>query len=183
MDEAGHSGDDPLSPGDVYSRQHGTHRLDRRQSEADRALPSHHHHHHQVSRALAIPGQLPPGLPGWTREAHDTLISLLEHRGDQASAISEALSGSLPAALANATRTRSSPQTAQQHASHQLHQASAMQQQLQQHQHFQQNLQRRGDIQTNSVLAGEAFVPPGTEAHALLQQYQLQAQQLVAAPR
>ena len=182
MAEAGHSGEDPLSPSDAYARQHAAHRHERRQADTERVLSSQHHHL-QNSRALAIPTQLPAPLPGWSREAHDTLISLLE-RGDQAAAISEALSGvGLPAALATASRTRSSPQNAQQQVNHQLHPASAIQQQLQQHHQLQQNLQRRNDIQINSVLGGEPYVPPGTDTHALLHQYQLQAQQLAAAPR
>ncbi len=178
MDEPGNSGDDPLSPRGTYTRQHVSHR---RQSDADRVLPAQLQHQ-QPSRTLTVPAQLAAAFPTWSREAADTLFGLLE-RGDQAAAISEAFSGvSFPAALAGAGRSSASPQAGQHQSSHQLQQASALQQQLQQQQ-LQRGLQRRNDDQPSSVLPNEPFVPAGTDTHSLLAQYQLQAQQLAAAPR
>jgi len=178
MDEPGNSGDDPLSPRGTYTRQHVSHR---RQSDADRVLPTQLQHQ-QPSRTLTVPAQLAAAFPTWSREAADTLFGLLE-RGDQAAAISEAFSGvSFPAALAGAGRSSASPQAGQHQSSHQLQQASALQQQLQQQQ-LHRGLQRRNDDQTSSVLPNEPFVPAGTDTHSLLAQYQLQAQQLAAAPR
>lgn len=180
MDEASNSGEDPLSPRGTYTRQHGSHRHDRRQPEAERVL-SAQLQHQQPSRPLTVPAQLAAAFPTWSREAADTLFGLLE-RGDQAAAISEAFSGvSFPAALAGAGRSASNPQSGLQ-SNHQLQQASALQQQLQQHQ-LQHGLHRRKDDQPSSVLPNETFVPAGTDTHNLLAQYQLQAQQLAAAPR
>ena len=175
MDEPGNSGDDPLSPRGTYTRQHVSHR---RQSDADRVLPAQLQHQ-QPSRTLTVPAQLAAAFPTWSREAADTLFGLLE-RGDQAAAISEAFSG--VTALAGAGRSSASPQAGQHHSSHQLQQASALQQQLQQQQ-LQRGLQRRNDDQPSSVLPNAPFVPAGTDTHSLLAQYQLQAQQLAAAPR
>ena len=178
MDEPGNNGDDPLSPRDTYTRQHVSHR---RQSDADRVLPTQLQHQ-QPSRTLTVPAQLAAAFPTWSREAADTLFGLLE-RGDQAAAISEAFSGvSFPAALAGAGRSAASPQAGQHQSSHQLQQASVIQQQLQQQQ-LQRGLQRRNGDQPSSVLPNEPFVPAGTDTHSLLAQYQLQAQQLAAAPR
>lgn len=178
MDEPGNSGDDPLSPRGTYTRQHVSHR---RQSDADRVLPTQLQQQ-QPSRTLTVPAQLAAAFPTWSREAADTLFGLLE-RGDQAAAISEAFSGvSFPAALAGVGRSSTSPQAGQHQSNHQLQQASALQQQLQQQQ-LQRGLQRRNDDQPSSVLPNEPFVPAGTDTHSLLAQYQLQAQQLAAAPR
>ncbi|DBA86198.1 hypothetical protein WJX77_005058 [Trebouxia sp. C0004] len=178
MDEPGNSGDDPLSPRGTYTRQHVSHR---RQSDADRVLPAQLQQQ-QPSRTLTVPAQLAAAFPTWSREAADTLFGLLE-RGDQAAAISEAFSGvSFPTALAGAGRSAASPQAGQHQSSHQLQQASALQQHLQQQQ-LQRGLQRRNDDQPSSVLPNESFVPAGTDTHSLLAQYQLQAQQLAAAPR
>ncbi len=181
MDEAGNSGDDPLSPRGTYTRQHSSQRQDRRQSDADRVLPPQHQHQ-QPTTTLTVPPSLAAAFPVWSREAADTLFGLLE-RGDQAAAISEAFSGvTFPAALAGAGRSAPRPQSGQLQPNQQLQQASALQQQLQQHQ-VQQGLQRRHDDQAHSVIPNEAFVPPGADTHSLLAQYQLQAQQLAAAPR
>ena len=180
MDEAGNSGDDPLSSRGTFTRQHSSQRSDRRHS-TERVLPVQHQHQ-QPSRALTVPAQLAAAFPTWSREAADTLFGLLE-RGDQAAAISEAFSGvGFPAALANAGRSANSPQSGQLHSSHQLQQASTLQQQLQQQQ-LQQGLQRRSDDQTHAGLPNETFVPAGNDSHSLLAQYQLQAQQLAAPPR
>ena len=177
MDEAGNSGDDPLSPRNTYTRQHSGHRQDRRQSDVERVLPIQHQ---QSTRTLTVPAQLAAAFPSWSREAADTLFGLLE-RGDnaQAAAISEAFSGvSFPAGLSAASRPALSPQVGQHHSGHSLQQASALQH-LQQH-HLHHGLQRRNGDQTTS---NETFVPPGTDTHNLLAQYQLQAQHLAAAPR
>ncbi|KAL3157784.1 hypothetical protein ABBQ32_012208 [Trebouxia sp. C0010 RCD-2024] len=176
MDEAGNSGDDPLSPRNTYTRQHSGHRQDRRQSDVERVLPTQHQ---QSTRTLTVPAQLAAAFPSWSREAADTLFGLLE-RGDnaQAAAISEAFSGvSFPAGL-SASRPALSPQGGQHHSGHSLQQASALQH-LQQH-HLHHGLQRRNGDQTT---CNETFVPPGTDTHNLLAQYQLQAQHLAAAPR
>lgn len=178
MDDAGNSGDDPLSPRNAYARQLNGHRHERRHSDVERGLPAQHQHQ-QSGRALSVPAQLAAAFPVWTREAADTLFGLLE-RGEtaQAAAISEAFSGANFPVLSAAGRSGLSPQGGQHQPSHSLQQASALQH-LQQ-QHLQHGLQRRNGDQTTS---NESFVPPGTDTHALLAQYQLQAQQLAAAPR
>ena len=181
MDEAGNSGDDPLSPGNTYARQHSGLRHDRRQSDAERVLPAQPQHQ-QSTRTLTVPAQLAAAFPSWSREAADTLFGLLE-RGDnaQAAAISEAFSGvSFPAGLSTANRPVLSPQGGQHQSSHPLQQASALQRL--QHHHLQQvhGLQRRNGDHTTS---NETFVPAATDTHSVLAQYQLQAQQLAAAPR
>lgn len=181
MDEAGNSGDDPLSPRNAYTRQHSGHRQDRRQSDVERVLPSQPQHQ-QSTRTLTVPAQLAAAFPSWSREAADTLFGLLE-RGDnaQAAAISEAFSGvSFPAGLSTANRPVLSPHGGQHQSSHPLQQASALQHL--QHHHLQQvhGLQRRNGDHTTS---NETFVPAGTDTHSLLAQYQLQAQHLAAAPR
>ena len=184
MDEAGNSGDDPLSPRHTYSRQHSGHRHERRQSDVERALPVQHgvqHQHQQSSRTLTVPAQLAAAFPTWSREAADTLFGLLE-RGEnaQAAAISEAFSGvNFPPGLSSAGRSGLSPQSAHHQPSQSLQQASALQH-LQQQQHLQQELQRRNGDQTT---LNETFVPAGTDTNSLLAHYQLQAQQLAAAPR
>ena len=182
MDDAGNSGDDPLSPRNAYTRQHSGHRHERRHSDAERVLTAQHQHQHQhqqSGRTLTVPAQLAAAFPTWTREAADTLFGLLE-RGEnaQAAAISEAFSGANFPGLSAAGRSGLSPQGGQHQASHSLQHASALQH-LQQ-QHLQQGLHRRNGDQTTS---NESFVPPGTDTHSLLAQYQLQAQQLAAAPR
>ena len=79
-------------------------------------------------------------------------------------------------------RSAACPQTGQHQPSNQLQQASALQQWLQQQQ-LQQGLQRRTNDQPSSVLPNEPSVPAGADTHGLLAHYQLQAQQLAAAPR
>ena len=181
MDEAGNSGDDPLSPRNTYTRQHSGHRQERRHSDVERVLPAQPQH--QLStRTLTVPAQLAAAFPSWSREAADTLFGLLE-RGDnaQAAAISEAFSGvSFPAGLSAASRPALSPQGGQHQSGHPLHQASALQHLQQHHLQHVQGLQRRNGDQTPS---NDAFVPAGTDTHSLLAQYQLQAQHLAAAPR
>ena len=174
MDEVGNGADDPLSSRNTYSGQQSSQQNDRRQSEPERPLPVQQLHQ-QTSRTLTVPAQLAAAFPTWTREAADTFFGLLGDRGDQAAAISEAFSGvTFPAALTGAGRSALSPQGVQQQSHQQLQQASA----ILQHQQL-QGLQRRIDEQANSGLPSETA---GSEAHSLLAQYQLQAQQL-AAPR
>ena len=180
MDEAGNNEDDALSPRNTYTRQHGGHRQDRRQSNLERVLPAHLQH--QSTRILTAPAQLAAAFPSWSGEAYGTLFGLLE-RGEnaQAAAISEAFSGvSSPAGLSAANRLVFSPQGGQHQCSHPLQQASALRP-LQHHQlqHVHGLHRRTGD----QPIFNETFIPAGSVAQCLLAQYQLQAQQLAAAPR
>ena len=165
-------GNSELSPRGAYTIQYGSHR---RQPDVDRVLATQLQHQ-QPSRTLTVPAQLAAACPTWSREAIDTLFGLLE-RGDQAAATFSGVS--FPVALG---RSAASPQTGQHQPSHQLQQASALQQWLQQQQ-LQQGLQRRTNDQPSSVLPNEPSVPAGADTHGPLAHYRLQAQQLAAAPR